>query len=91
MLIEVPVKARISVFDMVPIISLPTRIPDKNSSRLSSPGARRAISWIEELTDMDTSMMAPSAEIRIPAYSSSPIFTSVIWATYSNCSISDTL
>ena len=40
---------------------------------------------------MATSMMAPRAEIRIPAYKGSPTLMSVIWATYSSCSMSDTL
>ena len=76
---EPPAKARINVFDMVPIISFPTRIPEKNKPFTPNSGFWWDISYIVEEMDIATSMTAPNDAIKIPANKSWP--TSIpVWS-----------
>ena len=79
------------MFDIVPIISLPTFIPDLKSSLPDKSGFLSYISLIVEATDMLTSITAPNDAINIPANRRPPIFKLVLFATKINSSISDTL
>lgn len=58
-----PKNARMSVFDIVPIMSLHTIIPEANSSRLLRDGFLSCISNKAATSDKATSMTAPSDEI----------------------------
>lgn len=75
--IELPVKARINVLHIVPIISFPILIPDLNNCDLVICGLSALTSYSDEAMDMPTSMTAPKPEIKIPENKTSLIFSPV--------------
>ena len=83
-----PAKARISVLESVPIMSLPTRIPARNSSSRESSGVWAWISAMALEIDIATSMVAPSDEISSPEKRSSPTWISEVFHRVNRLSMS---
>ena len=86
-----PVNARISVFVIVPIISLPIFIPDLNRCFMFGLSLTACISNTADDIETPTSITAPSAAIITPANNIPPILIGVSCAIKTNASASPVL
>ena len=86
-----PVNAKIKVFVIVPIISLPISIPESKICFWVKFGWWWNNSDKAETIDIPTSIIAPNDEIKIPANKISLIDNPVAWLINTRLSASSTL